>query len=381
MTKLTECLECLLCVSACPLSKAASREFAGPAALVQVAKFMIDPRDGIKDERLRKIRDELWLCANCNSCNNCCPTSLPVLQGINDLCSRTVETGFIPRTLQAALTSIYKNANPWRGAKDRRDQWADGLKIKRLPKNKTKLLYFVGCTPSYDTRAQQVARSMVTILDEAGVDFGILGNEENCCGSPVARIGDLGLQELLVEQNIKMFDKYEIEKIVTTCPHCYDTLANDYKKYGGRFEVQHYTQFIADLIDQNRLVIHRKIEKKVTYHDPCFLAKHNNITESPRKILENIQGLTLVEMPRNRKNSFCCGGGGGRMWVTDTTEENLNITRSKEAASISPNIVVATCQFCLINLTDGIKAIDKDKEIQVLDLAELLKDVCIRGNR
>ncbi|MEM3551288.1 MAG: heterodisulfide reductase-related iron-sulfur binding cluster [Candidatus Bathyarchaeia archaeon] len=371
----SQCIECRVCMSICPIMKG-YREWLGPTFYAWVSRFNMDPRDTAKNVRLEKIRDELWYCAACSACKVFCPWEVPIWDGINELRSVVVETGFMPKTLKDALTNTLNYGNPW-GVHGKRDQWVEGIKVKRLPNERAEVLYFVGCAASYETRAQSLARSAIKIFERAHVDFGILNNE-TCCGEPALRLGERGLFELLASENIKNFKECKVQTIVTTCPHAYDIFVKEYPKLGSSFTVKHYTQFISDLIDKNKLKITKRLDKIVTYHDPCFLGRHNGVYEAPRKILESIPGLKLIEMPRNKENSFCCGGGGGRMWFEESpmkVKERPCVTRSKEAASINPNIIVTACPFCLINLEDGIKVIEKENEIQVLDLMELLATV------
>jgi Fe-S oxidoreductase len=214
---------------------------------------------------------------------------------------------------------------------------------------------------------------MTFVLNKVGVDFGILGNEERCCGDPILRLGERGLFEMIAEENLALFEKYDISRIVTTSPHCYNTFIEDYTQKS--FELQHYTQLLSELVEQGRLKFSKKVDKVVTYHDPCFLGRYNDIYEEPRKILEAIPGLTFVEMPRNRENSFCCGGGGGMMWMEEIlSEERTCLKRAHEAVGIKPDIIATACPFCLINLEDGIKVLNKEDIVQVKDIIELVKD-------
>jgi Fe-S oxidoreductase len=338
-------------------------------SIYYVLKFGLKP-----DETLRNIIYSCAMCAHCEAECRRLSSGVAITEIIKMAREFLVEKGIVPKTVQNALVSTYRYANPWGERKDKRDEWAKGLKVKDYSRGENaEILYFPGCTASYDTRAQEVARSMVFGLAKAGVDFGILGNEERCCGSPILRLGEKGLFEMLVEENLGLFERYNVNRIVTTSPHCYNTFIDDYPKKG--FEVQHYTQFLSELVEQGRLKFSKKINKVVTYHDPCFLGRYNDIYEPPRKILEAIPGLTIVEMPRNRENSFCCGGGGGMMWMDEVlSRERTCVKRAREAASVEPDIIATACPFCLINLEDGIKVLDKEDRIQVKGIIELVKD-------
>ncbi|NIM45490.1 MAG: succinate dehydrogenase iron-sulfur subunit [Nitrososphaeria archaeon] len=368
------CIQCTSCYAACP-AITAGEEFIGPGALTTAYRFFADSRDEGKDRRLKTVGDDLWLCIICQTCDSRCPKTITIAEGINEMRSHVVESGYFPRTLQDALNNSYRHGNPWGGPMKKRDQWAEGIKVKDLSKGeKAEILYFVGCTPSYDTRSQELARSMVEIFERAEVDFGVLGNEERCCGDPVLRIGEKGLFEMLAEQNIESFRKYDVHKVITSSPHCYNTFTKDYPSLGLDLVPRHYTQLVADLLDKGELRFSGSLEKKVTYHDPCFLGRNNEIYEEPRRILEAIPGLKLVEMKRTKENSFCCGGGGGRIWMEETAEERPSIDRVKEAVNLEPDIIATACPFCLINLEDAVKVIGRDEEILVRDIAELAKE-------
>jgi Fe-S oxidoreductase len=327
------------------------------------------------DEALQDIIYCCTLCANCEVACRKTSSNVAITDIIKMAREFLVEKGIVPKTAKGALVSVQRYGNPWEGPRNKRDGWTQGLRIKNFSNgDKAEILYFVGCTASYDTRAQDIARSMAFVLSKAGVDFGILGNEERCCGSPVLELGEKGLFEMLMEENLQLFERYGIRKIVTTCPHAYNTFIKYYPKNG--LEVQHYTQLLSEILDQGKLNFSKKLDKVVTYHDPCFLGRYNDIFEAPRKVLEAIQGLSLVEMPRNKQDSFCCGGGGGMMWIDEVlTKERTCVKRAREAISVEPDVIATACPFCLLNLEDGIKVIDKEDKIQVKDIIELVKDL------
>lgn len=373
---LSKCIECYACVSACPMistEEDVAHGFASPVIMNKLAKFALDPRDN--EDRISIAHSEgAYSCTTCARCKEVCPWGIEILSlSIVYLRQLLVEKGLVPRTAQDSLTKTYKYGNPWMG-KRKRNEWAKRLKVKRYPRGeKAEILFYVGCTASYDTRAQKIARSLVSVFNKAGVDFAILGNEEKCCGSPILRLGEKGLYDMLVDENLKLFEKYGIKRIVTASPHSYNAFLNDYPKKG--LEVQHYTQLISALIEQGRINFSRRMDAVVTYHDPCYLGRYNNIYEPPREILKAIPGLTLIEMPRNREDSFCCGGGGGMMWIDELSEERACTRRAREAASVEADIIATACPFCLINLEDGVKTIGQDNTIQIRDIIELVKDV------
>jgi len=231
------------------------------------------------------------------------------------------------------------------------------------------VLYFVGCTPAYDPRVQEVAKSLVKCFEKAGVNFGTLGDEENCCGNEVYGMGEKGLFEFLVEENMNIFNKYGIKRVVTSCPHSYHSFKNRYEQ--ASFEVLHHTQLFADLISNGKLVFSKELNKTVIYHDPCFLGKQNGVYDEPRKVIESIPGVKLVEFDRSRERSLCCEGGGGRMWI-DIPGERLAEIRVKDAAEAGAEVVATACPFCLLTFEDAVKTTGLEGKIQVMDIAELL---------
>jgi Fe-S oxidoreductase len=294
--------------------------------------------------------------------------------------SAVVEGGRIPNTVKTALQSVFTQGNPLTFSREDRAAWVGDLPVRLWADNpNAEYLYFVGCTPSYDPRIQKVTRALTQVFDRAGVDFAILGQEESCCGSEVRRLGEWGLFEMLVEENLELWQEYGIQKVVTTSPHCYNTLKGDYADYvTDDFEPLHYTELVARLIQDQRLTFEGSLEKTVTYHDPCYLGKHNNIFDAPRLILQNIPGLQFVEMDRNRERSLCCEGGGGRMWLEGTNiEERLAHERVQEAIDIGAEILTTACPFCVLTLEDAVKIRGLEEQLQVVDVMELVSQVLV----
>jgi Fe-S oxidoreductase len=312
--------------------------------------------------------DTLWSCTTCFTCKARCPKGLTPFDVVIKMREVVVEEGRVPPTIRDALENIFNHGNPWGRIRSKRSEWAEGLDVKPFSEE-ADLLYFVGCTPAYDPRCQEVAKALVQVFDAAGVRFGTLGNDESCCGSSVYGMGEKGLFDLLVEDNLKLFESRRVELIVSTSPHCYDVFKN---RYGNiDFKVQHYTQFIADLIDSGRLILTRGIEKTITFHDPCFLGRRNNIYDEPRRILENIPRAKFIELDRSRERSLCCEGGGGRMWI-DVLGERLAERRVRDAVDIGAEIIATACPFCLSTLEDAVLTTGYEDSIKVLDVVELV---------
>jgi Fe-S oxidoreductase len=258
----------------------------------------------------------------------------------------------------------------------KRMDWAKGSNVKAYPAvTEADVLFFVCCSDAYDMRNQEVARLMASVFDRLGVSYATLGSEEWCCGDHILRLGEKGLFEMLAEHNISMFKKFEAERIVTLSPHCYNTFKHDKPYSEAAFNVQHYTQFLADAIKQGKLKPSKALKKKVAYHDPCFLGKRNDIFDAPREILQAISGLELVEMKRTKQSSFCCGGGAGRVWTEEAQPEKRPcVDRVKEALDLGVDVIATACPYCITTLEDAVKVLDVENKIAVRDVLELLKE-------
>jgi len=353
------CIQCGKCAGSCPVS----------------IKTALDIRFLIYETLVGVLPDpsqmkELWDCTCCFTCVERCPKDVRPAELVIGLRGLLVESGTIPKTVTDALQGIFRQGNPLGLAREQRAAWADGLDIKAAQQG-CELLYFVGCTPAYDVRAQPVARALVKTLRAAGLDFGTLGVEESCCGNEVRRVGEQGLFEMLVEEGKPLIESTGARQMVTTSPHCMNTFKKEYGLNG--IEVLHYTQLVARLIQAGRLSFTGRVEKIVTYHDPCFLGKQNHIFDEPRAVLQSIPGVKLVEMDRIRERSLCCEGGGGRMWVEGTNmEERLAFQRVHEAAETGAEILAVACPFCLLTLEDAVKVQKLDDRLRVMDIMELV---------
>ncbi|UCG44956.1 MAG: 4Fe-4S dicluster domain-containing protein [Candidatus Bathyarchaeota archaeon] len=355
--KLLECIQCGMCTGVCPVSKKTN---------LNVRNYMREA--AVYGELPRHPENELWSCTTCATCEARCPKEIKPYEFLIDIRGSDVEAGKIATTLRDALESVFKNGNPWGRIRSKRTEWTQDLAVKHYAKDMD-FLYFVGCTPAYDPRAQEVAKSFVTCLEKAGISFGILGTEENCCGNEVYGMGEKGLFEHLAEANQKLFRKYDLKQLVTSCPHSYHTFKNRYET--RNFEVNHHTQLLANLIDEERLAFQKKLGKKIIYHDPCFLGKQNNIYDEPRKIIESLPDVELLEFDRSRERSLCCEGGGGRMWI-DIPGPRLAEARVQEAIDYGAQILAVACPFCLSTFEDAVKTAGVEDQIQIKDVAELL---------
>jgi Fe-S oxidoreductase len=289
--------------------------------------------------------------------------------------SDMVERGKIPPRVSRFFEAVYGYGNPLKLLRSDRGAWANGTKIY-APGDE--YLLYVGCLGSYDENGQKMARSLVHVLETAGVSFGILANDEECCGNEIYLLGEMGLFQHLVEKNSQKFKELGVRKIVTLSPHAYNTMKNNYPEFGGSFELYHYTQLLNDLIEKNKIKLSQAhAEIKLTYHDPCFLGRYNNIYDEPRQILQSIPGIKLVEMERNRRDAFCCGGGSGN-FVTDFLAGSADSPariRAREAYETGADTLAVACPSCLTMLTDAVKAEDLDDKLAVKDISQILKEL------
>jgi len=371
---LSLCTKCSICYSACPA--AIDSKFLGPSSLTTNYRFISDSRDAGLEERLKPMSDNVWLCTSCNSCTMFCPKLVNCSNAIIDDRGLMVECGSIPRTVKDVLESAYKYHNPMGMHPSKRLEWTKDLKVQTIPATaKADILYFVCCLTAYDARNQNIAKSMASIFDTLGTNYANLGTEEWCCGDHILRLGEKGLFEALAEHNTATLCKFEANKIVTLSPHCYNTFKNDKPYSDAKLNVQHYTQFVAEKLDKGELKLPKAVQKRVAYHDPCFLGKRNQIYDPPRHILQSVKGLELVEMKRTRESSFCCGGGAGRTWTEDATpEKRPSVDRVKEALDLGVEVIATACPFCVTTLEDAIKVLDVENKIVVRDILEILKE-------
>jgi Fe-S oxidoreductase/nitrate reductase gamma subunit len=320
--------------------------------------------------------DEIWACVTCGACQNECPVLIEHVPKIVDMRrSLVLEESRFPKEAEGALRSIETQGNPYGLPRAQRMDWAKGLDVKTVEeKPDAEYLYFVGCAASYDEANRAVARAFVGLLKQAGVDFAILGQQETCNGDPARRIGNEYLYQMQAQQNIEAMNAAKVRKVIATCPHCFNTIKNEFPQFGGNFEVIHHTQLLAELIRDGRLKPTKAIEGKFTYHDSCYLGRWNDIYDPPREVVEAIPGTELVEMHRHRKRGFCCGAGGGRMWMEEKIGTRINHARVEQTLETGAPRVATACPFCLTMFRDGISAKGAEDRLQVRDLAQYLAD-------
>ncbi|NQW18188.1 MAG: (Fe-S)-binding protein [Chloroflexi bacterium] len=327
--------------------------------------------------------DVLWSCTSCAACVEACPVGINHIDTIVEMRRYlAMEEARPPATAQGALQSLEQRGHPWLGTTMTRTDWMKGLNIPTIASNPdAEVLFWVGCTGALNERNAKVTRAMASVLKKSGVNFAVLGNEETCTGDPARRLGNEYLFQVLAQQNIDTFNRYGIKKVVTTCPHCFNTLLNEYPQLGADLEVHHYSDFVESLITENKLPALATISAseggepgKVTYHDSCFLGRHNGIYDSPRNIANSVPGLEVVEMDRRCERGFCCGAGGGRMWMEETGNQRINHIRTQHFLDTEGDTVAVSCPFCLQMFDEGISAKGLEGQKQAKDLIELVDE-------
>ena len=318
--------------------------------------------------------DELWACTTCHACVEVCPVEIEHVERIVDFRRHLVmkEAKF-----PSEVKTIFRNLETYGDTSGRgrsfRIDWAAGLPVRRGKEDPDfEILYWAGCEGSFHDRNREVSQVIVKTIQEAGISVGILGKEEGCCGDPARKIGNEYLFQELARKNIETLKRYGTKKIITYCPHCYHTLKNEYPQLGGRFDVEHYTVYINELLRQGRIKAERPLEGKITFHDPCYLGRVNGIFDAPREIMGRIPGLEPKEMNLSREKSFCCGAGGGRMWMHENPGQRVNNLRSREVVGLGVNWVATSCPYCLTMVEDGIKGQEMNDRVKVQDLSEIL---------
>ncbi len=380
------CTECGRCTSVCP-ANTVGKLLSPREIIVDIRKRTLDKApllvEGKTEGELFEktlvhnyISDTvLWECTTCMACVQECPVMIEHVDSIVDLRRNLVLTeSEFPAGLNPVFKSLETNFSPWAFNPADRAEWAEGMNIKSMAEDKDgEILFWVGCAGSFDDRYKKVSKAFATIMQKAGVDFRILGTEEKCNGDTARRLGNEYLAQMMMQENVEVLNNYGVKKIVTACPHCFHSLKNEYPQFGGNFEVKHHTEFIEELLADKKIDLKKETEKhKVTYHDSCYLGRYNEVYDSPRKSLTEVAGIDLVEMERNKSRGFCCGAGGGRMFLEDESGGRINEERAKEALSTNADTIASACPFCMTMMTDGVKHFEKSEEVAVKDIAEII---------
>jgi Fe-S oxidoreductase len=338
----------------------------------------MDPEITVSADSLfeRITPEEVWACTSCKACDEICPVNIEILDKILDMRRylSLMESNF-PTELGTAYRSMENSGNPWGMSQSDRGAWAaklDGVSIVEPGGTfDHEYLYWVGCAGSFDDKNQKVSVAMAKLMQRAGLDFAILGPSENCTGDPARRSGNEYIYQMLAMQNIETLDGMGVRKIVTQCPHCFNTLGNEYPQLGGNYEVVHHSQLLEWLIAEGRLdMSDARLDERVVYHDSCYLGRHNDVYLAPRKVIGSLGGIEIVEAGRNGTKGLCCGAGGARMWMEETTGKKVNDERSQELIATGASRIATACPFCYIMIDDGAKAAGKeDDEVRVGDIS------------
>lgn len=420
------CTECGRCNTVCPATNTGKPLFPKEIILgVKEALFVqsneilgvnsLYNRLGVAGVRADKTKDEveahhepmvggiitndaLWACTTCRACMEICPVSIEHVPKIVDMRRHLVmEESEFPTEVTSLFNNIERNANPWEISNDKRAEWAADLGVPLMSENPAaEVLYWVGCMGSFDKRNQKVATAVAKVLLAAGVNFAILGPEESCTGDPARRIGNEYLWQMMAQQNIEVLDGYgfntsvdhnnhndhsngssalatQQRTIITACPHCFNTIKNEYTQLGGSYEVVHHTVFIDKLLADEKIKLPAGFDqRKLTYHDPCYIGRYNDVYDEPRRVLTILNSNGVTEMGRNRNKSFCCGGGGGRAWMEEKIGKRVNQTRVNEALSTGAEVLAAACPFCITMFDDGLKGVEAEEKMKIEDIAEIV---------
>jgi len=384
------CTECGRCSSHCPATLSGKR-LAPRQLLIDLRDYLYEHQqemiakrlgkrdgevgEGIVGERL--IHDDvLWACTTCRACEEACPVLIEYVDKIVDMRRHLVqEEARFPTELTRTFKGMETQSNPWGLSYEKRADWAQGLDVPLLSEHpEAEYLYFVGCAGAFDERNQKTTRAFAQLLQKAGVSFAILGAEEPCNGETARRLGNEYLFQSMAQTTIEIFERYAVKKIIVNCPHCFNTLKNEYPQFGGHYEVIHAAELLSRLIQEGKLTLQGMPPQKVTYHDSCYYGRYNDIYDPPREVLARISGTQLQEMQRHKHTGMCCGGGGGWMWMEEPPDKRVNHLRVEQALATTPDVIAVSCPFCMTMLGDGLKAKNADEHVQLLDVVEIVRN-------
>ena len=371
------CTECGRCTNACPAN--ITGKLLSPKKIIVNIRERLMEKAGEKQGHSQLVDDyiteeELWACTTCMACIQECPVQIEHVDAIVDMRRYLVlNESRVPKEAQTTFSNLERNFTHWNFSHSTRMDWAADLHIPTFAEEPdAEILFWVGCAGAYDARYKKVTQSFAQLMQMAKIKFAVLGLEEKCNGDPARRLGNEYLAQLLMKENIETMTKYNVKKIVTTCPHCFNIFHNEYLQFEGMYEVIHHTQFIEQLLASGKIQTTIAKNETITYHDSCYLVRYNGIADAPRNTLQSIMGVTLVEMERSKDKGFCCGAGGGRMFLEEHDGKRINIERTEEALATNATTVASACPFCMTMMTDGIKSKEAAVKVQVKDIAELV---------
>ena len=376
------CIQCSRCQDACPAYET-GKELSPSALEINKRYFINDNISTLANgESIDKAltdwmltEEAAWSCTTCGYCVEVCPVGnepmIDILRARQNLVM--MESNF-PKDAMETFEKMENYGNPWGLSPQDRENWMDGLDVPLMREKKNaEVLYWAGCSGAYDSRGREISQSVAKILNEADIDYACLGNEETCTGDSARRIGNEYLFQTMAEQNKETFEQYNFKKIVTQCPHCFTTLKNDYAEMGIELDVVHHSQFIDELINEKKIEPKPYLDEDITFHDPCYLGRHNGEYDAPRKVLQSVlKEGHIKEMEQSKSDSFCCGAGGGNMWYEIKTGERINQNRVNQAVGTEAKTIAAACNFCNIMLEDGVKTTGNEENVKVLDIAEMV---------
>lgn len=358
------CFQCGLCDAVCPWNRV--REFS-MRKIVRQATFGMTEIES----------EDIWRCTTCGRCPQQCPRDVSQIDSGVALRRIATEYGVFPtavKPIRSISASLIGEGNPLNEERKNRSKWSEGISVQTFAEG-MEILYFPGCYPSYDPRGKKIARATAKILNAAGVEFGILGSRENCCGESIRKTGDEELFKRLAKENIKNFIDSGVKKVLVNSPHCYHTFKNEYPEFMVHFDVIHITQFLFELINEGRLELSKEYGKTVAYHDPCYLGRHNNIYEEPREVLKSAPGLKFNELPDCFEKSLCCGGGGGRIWMETPKGERFSDIRLEQAKGVGAEVLVTSCPYCITNFEDSRINLEYDEVLEIKDITEVIQEL------
>jgi len=382
------CTECGRCSSHCPATMS-GKALAPRQLLLDLRDYLYEHQGEMTEKRLGKgdgevgesivgeklIHDDvLWACTTCRACEEACPVLIEYVDKIVDMRRHLVqEEARFPPELTRTFKGMETQSNPWGLGHEKRVDWAQGLEVPLFSEHpEAEYLYFVGCAGAFDDRNKKTTIAFTKLLRKAGVSFAILGTEEPCNGETARRLGNEYLFQSMAQSTIEVFKNYAVKKIIVNCPHCFNTLKNEYPQFGGHYEVIHAAELISHLIQEGKLTPQQGAPKKVTYHDSCYYGRYNDIYDTPREVLARATGTPPQEMHRHKQTGMCCGGGGGWMWMEEPQDKRVNHLRVEQALETNPDVIAVSCPFCMIMLEDGLKAKNAEERVQILDVVEIV---------
>jgi len=385
------CTECGRCQKVCPAS--ITGKPLNPRAVIHDIKInLLENGSALKNGGTLQMpligengegsisEESIWGCTTCGACMEACPVFIEQMPKIIELRRYLVESDAkFPEELLNLFENMEGRSNPWGIAPSERTKWCSQLNVKPFEKGTTEYLFYVGCAGSFDSRAKHVSVALTQLLDKAGISWGILGKDEKCCGDSLRRLGNEFVFDKMAKENVAMFIERGVTKVITQCPHCFSTLKNDYLQYGLELEVIHHSELLRNLVRDGRLTVSNATHEMgaTVFHDSCYLGRHNDVYDAPREVLAAATGVVPVEMERSRSNAFCCGAGGGRMWMEEHVGERINITRVKEALEQKPDTICVACPYCMTMFEDGLKDVKADN-VRVRDVAEVMAEAILR---